>query len=162
LAAAFPQEPFPFPIGQPSELDKMALAATPTAGPSHGGLAMAVNPAGGYYGSASNQYEENADHLRQLFSQNQLVSFSIAHIACSAGSSSGDNYMSVVKRVTISQAPDQDRDRDRDQNQEQGRSEIGEFSSYRLGARRHYTHLIDFLVDTLYSHCIVFKGSFLC
>ncbi|XP_037720545.1 uncharacterized protein LOC119553929 [Drosophila subpulchrella] len=100
----------------------MALAATPTAGPSHGGLAMAVNPAGGYDGSASNQYEENTDHLRQLFSQNQLVSFSIAHIACSAGSSSGDNYMSVVKRVTISQAPDQDRDRD--QNQELARSEI--------------------------------------
>jgi len=133
----------------------MALAATPTAGPSHGGLTMAVNPAGAYDGSASNQYEENADHLRQLFSQNQLVSFSIAHIACSAGSSSGDNYMSVVKRVTISQAPDQDRDRD----QEQARSEIGELSSYRLDARRHCTHLIDFLLDTLYLHCVAFKGS---
>jgi len=119
---------------------------------------MAVNPAGGYGGSASNQYEENADHLRQLFSQNQLVSFSIAHISCSAGSSSGDNYMSVVKRVTISQAPDQDRDRD----QEQARSEIGELSSYRLDARRLCTHLIDFLVDTLFLHCIVFKGSSLC
>ncbi|XP_033159319.1 uncharacterized protein LOC117140478 [Drosophila mauritiana] len=85
----------------------MALAAAPTAGPSHGGLALTVSSAGGYDGT--NQYEENAEHLRQLFSQSKLVSFSIAHIACSAGSSSGDNYMSVVKRVTISQAgKDQD------------------------------------------------------
>ncbi|XP_070071750.1 uncharacterized protein [Drosophila takahashii] len=96
----------------------MALAAAPTAGPSHGGLAMAVNSAGGHDTSGGNQYEENAEHLRQLFSQSKLVSFSIAHIACSAGSSSGDNYMSVVKRVTISQAPDQEKD------QEQARSEI--------------------------------------
>ncbi|XP_017071879.1 uncharacterized protein LOC108108350 [Drosophila eugracilis] len=94
----------------------MALAATPTAGPSHGGLAMTVNSAGGY--DSINQYEENAEHLRQLFSQNKLVSFSIAHIACSAGSSSGDNYMSVVKRVTITQAPDKELD------QELARSEI--------------------------------------
>lgn len=78
-------------------------AALQMAGPSHGGggvgLAMAVNS-----GAALNQYEENAEHLRQLFSRSKLVSFSIAHITCSAGSSSGDNYMSVVKRVTISQA----------------------------------------------------------
>ncbi|XP_017122321.1 uncharacterized protein LOC108142786 isoform X1 [Drosophila elegans] len=80
----------------------MALAAAPTAGPSHGVMTMAVNSTGG---SEFRQYEENAEHLRQLFSQSKLVSFSIAHIACTAGSSSGDNYMSVVKRVTISQAP---------------------------------------------------------
>ncbi|KAH8286214.1 hypothetical protein KR054_004656 [Drosophila jambulina] len=85
-------------------------AAMQIAGPScsngGGGLAMTVNS-----GVAVNQYEENAEHLRQLFSRSKLVSFSIAHIACSAGSSSGDNYMSVVKRVTISQAtedPDSD------------------------------------------------------
>ncbi|KAH8301242.1 hypothetical protein KR018_009227, partial [Drosophila ironensis] len=55
-------------------------------------------------------FEENAEHLCQLFSRSKLVSFSIAHIACSAGSSSGDNYMSVVKRVTISQAPARDQE----------------------------------------------------
>ncbi|XP_039489633.1 uncharacterized protein LOC120450580 [Drosophila santomea] len=88
----------------------MALAAAPTAGPSHGGLALTVNSAGGYEGT--NQYEENAEHLRQLFSQSKLVSFSIAHIACSAGSSSGDNYMSVVKRVTITQVPAAGKDQD--------------------------------------------------
>ncbi|XP_017109951.2 uncharacterized protein [Drosophila bipectinata] len=59
---------------------------------------------------AVNQFEENVEHLRQLFSQNKLVSFSIAHIACTAGSSSGDNYMSVVKRVTISQAVARDQE----------------------------------------------------
>ncbi|XP_017028521.1 uncharacterized protein [Drosophila kikkawai] len=77
-------------------------AAMQIAGPSRSngsGLAMAVNS-----GAAVNQYEENAEHLRQLFSRSKLVSFSIDHISCSAGSSSGDNYMSVVKRVTISQA----------------------------------------------------------
>ncbi|XP_016973176.1 uncharacterized protein LOC108040278 [Drosophila rhopaloa] len=91
----------------------MALAAATTAGPSHGALAMAVNSTGG----AIHQYEENAEHLRQLFSLSKLVSFSIAHIACTAGSSSGDNYMSVVKRVTISQAP-------ADKDQELANSEI--------------------------------------
>ncbi|KAH8343191.1 hypothetical protein KR059_006275 [Drosophila kikkawai] len=84
-------------------------AAMQIAGPSRSngsGLAMAVNS-----GAAVNQYEENAEHLRQLFSRSKLVSFNIDHISCSAGSSSGDNYMSVVKRVTISQAtgdPDSD------------------------------------------------------
>ncbi|KAH8380072.1 hypothetical protein KR009_008747 [Drosophila setifemur] len=78
----------------------MTIAATVTSvpGPSNGGLAMAVSGANG----SVNQFDENAEHLRQLFSQKKLVSFTIAHIACSAGSSSGDNYMSVVKRVTIS------------------------------------------------------------
>lgn len=114
LAAALQHEPFL--VGQPSEVDRMALAAAPTAGPSHGGLALTVSSAGGYDGT--NQYEENAEHLRQLFSQSKLVSFSIAHIACSAGSSSGDNYMSVVKRVTISQAG-------KEQDPELAGSEIG-------------------------------------
>lgn len=79
----------------------MATVSSVAAGPSttNGCPAMAVN-----------QFEENVEHLRQLFSQNKLVSFSIAHIACSAGSSSGDNYMSVVKRVTISQAVARDQD----------------------------------------------------
>ncbi|XP_017049813.1 uncharacterized protein LOC108093937 [Drosophila ficusphila] len=95
----------------------MALAATPKAGPSRGGMAMTMNSTG----SSVNQYEENAEHLRQLFSQSKLVSFSIAHITCSAGSSSGDNYMSVVKRVTISREPPA---RDQTQDHEQTRNDI--------------------------------------
>lgn len=79
----------------------MAAVSSVAAGPSTNGC-----PAG----MAINQFEENVEHLRQLFSQNKLVSFSIAHIACSAGSSSGDNYMSVVKRVTISQAVARDQE----------------------------------------------------
>ncbi|SPP85363.1 uncharacterized protein LOC117587408 [Drosophila guanche] len=91
-------------------METMAAAVPPTAGPSNGGggggMAMAVCM------GVINQYEENVEHLRQLFSRNQLVSFSIDNIACSAGSSSGDNYMSVVKRVTISQNLQQDKDRE--------------------------------------------------
>ncbi|KAH8370343.1 hypothetical protein KR093_003119 [Drosophila rubida] len=48
-----------------------------------------------------NQYEEDVEHLRQLLSVRNVVTFDIGRIACSAGSSSGDNYMSLVKRVTI-------------------------------------------------------------
>ncbi|XP_020816910.1 uncharacterized protein LOC110190651 [Drosophila serrata] len=89
-------------------------AAMQIAGPSRsngGGLAMTMTVNSGV---AVNQYEENAEHLRQLFSRSKLVSFSIAQIACSAGSSSGDNYMSVVKRVTITE----------DTNSEEGLREI--------------------------------------
>ncbi|KAH8302249.1 hypothetical protein KR044_004353 [Drosophila immigrans] len=46
-------------------------------------------------------YEEDVEHLRQLLSVRNVVTFDIGRIACSAGSSSGDNYMSLVKRVTI-------------------------------------------------------------
>ncbi|XP_002028025.2 uncharacterized protein LOC6602998 isoform X1 [Drosophila persimilis] len=98
----------PLPINQSSEMDTMAVAVPPAAGPSNGGgMAMAVTMGMGMDISVINQYEENVEHLRQLFSQNHLVSFRIDHIACSAGSSSGDNYMSVVKRVTISQDQEQ-------------------------------------------------------
>ncbi|XP_022213685.2 uncharacterized protein LOC111068501 [Drosophila obscura] len=106
-AASQPEPQQPLPINQSSEMETMA-AAPPTAGPSNGGggggmaMAMAVTM------GVINQYEENVEHLRQLFSRNKLVSFSIDHIACSAGSSSGDNYMSVVKRVTISQDQEQE------------------------------------------------------
>ncbi|XP_034111313.1 uncharacterized protein LOC117572550 [Drosophila albomicans] len=48
-----------------------------------------------------NPYEEDIEHLRQLLSVRNVVTFDIGRIACSAGSSSGDNYMSLVKRVTI-------------------------------------------------------------
>ncbi|XP_030571430.1 uncharacterized protein LOC115770332 [Drosophila novamexicana] len=52
----------------------------------------------------TNQYVEDIEYLRQLFRAKNLVNFSIGQIACSAGSSSGDNYMSLVKRVTIHDA----------------------------------------------------------
>lgn len=51
-----------------------------------------------------NQYEEDIEHLSQLFTAKNVVTFDIGHMACSAGSSSGDNYMSLVKRVTIYEA----------------------------------------------------------
>ncbi|XP_059218832.1 uncharacterized protein LOC106094485 isoform X2 [Stomoxys calcitrans] len=51
--------------------------------------------------ACENEYEENVDSLRKLFSANNIVSFNIQHMKCSAGSSSGDNYMSVVKRIQI-------------------------------------------------------------
>ncbi|KAM8709982.1 hypothetical protein ACLKA7_016737 [Drosophila subpalustris] len=51
--------------------------------------------------AGSNQYEEDIEHLSQLFSFKNVVTFDIGHMDCSAGSSSGDNYMSLVKRVTI-------------------------------------------------------------
>ncbi|XP_061392000.1 uncharacterized protein LOC133327499 [Musca vetustissima] len=51
--------------------------------------------------ACENEYEENVDNLRKLFKANNIVSFNIQHIKCSAGSSSGDNYMSVVKRIQI-------------------------------------------------------------
>lgn len=63
--------------------------------------------ANGYSKSSSttmaceNEYEENVDSLRKLFKVNNIVSFSIQQMKCSAGSSSGDNYMSVVKRIQI-------------------------------------------------------------
>ncbi|KAH8415482.1 hypothetical protein KR222_000787, partial [Zaprionus bogoriensis] len=47
------------------------------------------------------ELEEDIDHLSRLFSARRLVTFDIGRIVCSAGSSSGDNYMSLVKRVTI-------------------------------------------------------------
>ncbi|EDV96908.1 uncharacterized protein LOC6558763 [Drosophila grimshawi] len=46
-------------------------------------------------------YEEDVEYLRKLFRDKNLFNFDIEQIACSAGSSSGDNYMSLVKRVTI-------------------------------------------------------------
>ncbi|EDW70212.1 uncharacterized protein [Drosophila virilis] len=55
-----------------------------------------------------NQYVEDIEYLRQLFRAKNLVNFSIGQIACSAGSSSGDNYMSLVKRVTIHDAAGDD------------------------------------------------------
>lgn len=51
--------------------------------------------------ACESEYEENVDNLRKLFKANNIVSFNIQHIQCSAGSSSGDNYMSVVKRIQI-------------------------------------------------------------
>ncbi|XP_030372303.1 uncharacterized protein LOC115622497 [Scaptodrosophila lebanonensis] len=94
----------------------MAAAATAT-GPSTAAMALAAvssnnpdkcqaNSNTSAAASVANQYEENVEHLRQLFSHNHLVSFQISHIECSAGSSSGDNYMSVVKRVSIYDAGD--------------------------------------------------------
>lgn len=47
------------------------------------------------------EYEENLENLKKLFSVQNIVSFNIKHIKCTAGSSSGDNYMSVVKRLQI-------------------------------------------------------------
>ncbi|XP_068148888.1 uncharacterized protein [Drosophila tropicalis] len=112
-------------------MEANAMAMTqPTAtagegGPSNGAMAMALESFdiclvdANAAGSIPNQYEENVDHLRKLFSQNNLVSFSIAHIACSAGSSSGDNYMSVVKRVTISKANDEEEQQQQQQKKQQ-------------------------------------------
>lgn len=54
--------------------------------------------------TATNQYVEDIECLRKLFRSKNLTKFSIGRIACSAGSSSGDNYMSLVKRVTIHDA----------------------------------------------------------
>lgn len=47
------------------------------------------------------EYEENLENLKKLFSAQNIVSFNIKNIKCTAGSSSGDNYMSVVKRLQI-------------------------------------------------------------
>ncbi|EDW19510.1 uncharacterized protein LOC6583364 [Drosophila mojavensis] len=54
--------------------------------------------------TAANQYVEDIECLRKLFRSKNLTKFSIGQISCSAGSSSGDNYMSLVKRVTIHDA----------------------------------------------------------
>ena len=51
--------------------------------------------------ACENEYEENLENLMKFFSVQNIVSFNIKHIKCSAGSSSGDNYMSVVKRLKI-------------------------------------------------------------
>lgn len=51
--------------------------------------------------ACENEYEENLENLRKLFSVRNIVPFKIKHVKCSAGSSSGDNYMSVVKRLEI-------------------------------------------------------------
>ncbi|XP_065360674.1 uncharacterized protein LOC135954430 [Calliphora vicina] len=51
--------------------------------------------------ACENEYEENLENLRKLFSVRNIVPFNIKHVKCSAGSSSGDNYMSVVKRLQI-------------------------------------------------------------
>ncbi|TMW46501.1 hypothetical protein DOY81_008416 [Sarcophaga bullata] len=51
--------------------------------------------------ACENDYEENLENLRKLLSVKKIVSFDITDIICSAGSSSGDNYMSVVKRLQI-------------------------------------------------------------
>lgn len=50
---------------------------------------------------SSGEYEEDIDHLYRLFVARKLVTFDIGRIVCTPGSSSGDNYMSLVKRVTI-------------------------------------------------------------
>ncbi|ALC43528.1 CG5644 [Drosophila busckii] len=71
-----------------------ATATSTTAGPSNDAMAVAA-VAGG------NHFEEDIYHLRKLFQASNFLNFNIADIACSAGSSSGDNYMSLVKRVTI-------------------------------------------------------------
>lgn len=59
--------------------------------------------------SGSNEYEEDIDHLNRLFVARKLVTFDIGRIVCTPGSSSGDNYMSLVKRVTIYDAADVDK-----------------------------------------------------
>ena len=48
-----------------------------------------------------NDYKENLENLRKLLIVKKIVSFAITDIICTAGSSSGDNYMSVVKRLKI-------------------------------------------------------------
>lgn len=71
--------------------------------------ASATGPANGIMTlTGINQYEEDFEHLNKLFSAKNVVTFDIGRIACSAGSSSGDNYMSLVKRVTIYEATDGD------------------------------------------------------
>lgn len=51
--------------------------------------------------ACENDYEENLENLQRLLRMKQIVSFDIKDIKCLAGSSSGDNYMSVVKRLKI-------------------------------------------------------------
>lgn len=51
--------------------------------------------------ACENEYEENVDNLLKLFYLHNIVSFKVREVRCTAGSSSGDNYMSVVKRVQI-------------------------------------------------------------
>ncbi|KAM7359143.1 uncharacterized protein ACRADG_003843 isoform 1-T1 [Cochliomyia hominivorax] len=51
--------------------------------------------------ACENEYEENLENLQKLFNLKNIISFNIKHVKCTAGSSSGDNYMSVVKRLQI-------------------------------------------------------------
>ncbi|KAI8117735.1 hypothetical protein CVS40_10459 [Lucilia cuprina] len=65
--------------------------------------------------ACDNEYEENFENLRKLFSVKNIVSFKINRVKCSAGSSSGDNYMSVVKRLQIQGYSDCDDQNDKDE-----------------------------------------------
>lgn len=82
---------------------KAAAAAAVAPSPSHS------HSPGAMMRSGSNEYEEDIEHLNRLFVARKLVTFDIGRIVCTPGSSSGDNYMSLVKRVTIYDAADGDK-----------------------------------------------------
>lgn len=81
----------------PNYIAMAAIALTTTA------TAAAPEPPQGVMvrSGSSGEYEEDIDHLCRLFVARKLVTFDIGRIVCTPGSSSGDNYMSLVKRVTI-------------------------------------------------------------
>lgn len=81
----------------PNSIAMAAIALTTTA------TAAAPEPPQGVMvrSGSSGEYEEDIDHLCRLFVARKLVTFDIGRIVCTPGSSSGDNYMSLVKRVTI-------------------------------------------------------------
>lgn len=81
----------------PNSIAMAAIALSTTA------TAAAPEPPQGVMvrSGSSGEYEEDIDHLCRLFVARNLVTFDIGRIVCTPGSSSGDNYMSLVKRVTI-------------------------------------------------------------